>query len=125
MNTKSQFTSNYNKGFSMTFENGLRISVQFGCGNYCANQDLHKSMLDHMQHTRTESPNAEIAIWDTIAFEDEDGTLSINREFNFGNDTVQGWVSTNDVAEWIYTVSQAKDMEDLYSKATQFKMIPA
>ena len=27
--------STLNKGFQLTFENGLTISVQFGSGNYC------------------------------------------------------------------------------------------
>ena len=28
-----------NKGFSLTFENNLTISVQFGYGNYCENRN--------------------------------------------------------------------------------------
>ena len=32
----SQFGTNRNKGFNMTFENGFTISVQWGTENYCA-----------------------------------------------------------------------------------------
>ena len=35
----SKFTSCLNKGFQMTFDNGFRISVQWGHGNYCAVKD--------------------------------------------------------------------------------------
>ena len=30
----SKFVSTFNKGFNMTFENGISISVQWGVGNY-------------------------------------------------------------------------------------------
>ncbi len=115
MNNKSKFTADYNKGFSMTFDNGLRISVQFGYGNYCDNNHYPgmRNPTDHLKLNQTSSSNAEICIWDTNS----------NETFNFGSDTVQGYIETNEVAEWIFFASQAKDMNDLYNKATQFKMI--
>lgn len=106
-----QLTSNYNKGFSMTFENGLTISVQYGCGNYCANRFRPgvTSITDHMKHTRTESTDAEIAIWDANNF-----------DFDFGSDSVLGWVSPNDVANWIYLTAKAEDIHDLLTLAVEF-----
>lgn len=71
------------------------------------------SPLDHLKQSSTKSPNAEIMIWDTRT----------DMDFNFGNDTVQGYIDTNEVAQWIYVVSQAKDLDDLYDKATQFKLV--
>lgn len=86
-----------NKGFSLTFENGLTISVQFGTMNYCErknNFSFYKSeMLD--KQDIIESKNAEIAIWDKN-----------NNWFNFGSDTVKGWCSSNEVAEWIEKISK-------------------
>ena len=35
----SKFGTMKNKGFHITFNNGLTISVQFGAGNYCSNKE--------------------------------------------------------------------------------------
>ena len=32
------FIASYNKGFSMKFENGFEISVQWGTMNYCSRE---------------------------------------------------------------------------------------
>ena len=42
------FKSNHNHGFSMTFENGITISVQFGEGNYCDRRDMMKPYKSDM-----------------------------------------------------------------------------
>ncbi len=81
----SKFTtvqSEYNNGFTMTFENGCTISVQFGKVNY-------SSIVDGV------SISAEIAIWD------KNGNL-----YNFGNDKVKGYCDANEVADWIHRVSK-------------------
>lgn len=94
------FKSTLNKGFQMTFENGLTISVQFGGGNYCKNRNndfMAESKIDVV-----ESPNAEIAIWDEH-----------KRWFNFGGDEVKGYVSPDEVAKWIYKVSRAKSIKTI------------
>jgi len=87
-----------NKGFSLTFENGLTISVQFGTMNYCErknNFSPYKSEMSNGQDV-IESENAEIAIWDKD-----------NNWFDFGSDTVKGYCSTNEIAEWIEKISKA------------------
>jgi hypothetical protein len=91
----SQFNSTNNKGFQMTFENGWTISVQFGYGNYCQNQHHPNGFYFSKNQDVTSSEDAEIAIWD-------------NEEnwYNFGSDTVKGYCSTNEVAEWIDKVSK-------------------
>ena len=89
------FTSTSNKGFSLTFKNGWTISVQFGYGNYCDNY-RHPDGWDFSKKQEvTQSSDAEIAIWDA------DGEW-----YNFGSDTVKGYCSANEVAEWIEKVKK-------------------
>jgi hypothetical protein len=90
----SKFYSNNNKGFQMTFGNGWSISVQFGYGNYCQNNHHPMGFYFSKNQDVTTSEDAEIAIWD------KDGNW-----YNFGNDTVKGYCSTDDVAGWINKVS--------------------
>jgi len=81
----SKFTtvqSEYNNGFTMTFENGWTISVQFGKANYAR-------IIDGV------SVSAEIAIWD------KDGTW-----YDFGHDQVASYCDTNAVAYWIDKASK-------------------
>ena len=84
-------------GFTMTFNNGWTISVQFGYGNYCENNH-HPDGYDFFKsRNKITSSNAEIAIWD------------INGDwYNFGTDTVKGYCSTDEVAEWIEKVKSFK-----------------
>ena len=99
---KPQFTSNQNKGFTMTFQNGLTISVQFGTMNYCSRKNLTAPIHSEWKMDKVESQTAEIAIWDEV------GTW-----FDFGYDTVEGHCDTNEVARWIGIVSNAENMEHL------------
>lgn len=48
--------SNRGSGFSITFDNGVRVSVQFGAGSYSSNRNMRRNrgIID--------SDNAEIAI---------------------------------------------------------------
>lgn len=98
---KSEFKSVCNKGFSMTFENGLTISVQFGGNNYCANYLTETAGKEHLQ-PHTYCPDAQIAIWDKKG-----------NWFNFGCDTIKGYCSTEEVANWIYKVSKAKNLKSI------------
>lgn len=92
--------STLNKGFSLTFENGLTISVQFGSVNYCANKDNSiGNMRRHLVNDITECINAEIAIWDTQ-----------DRGFDFGSGTVKGYITANEVADWIIRTKNAKNI---------------
>jgi hypothetical protein len=88
-----------NRGFSLTFENGLTISVQFGGGNYCSNRNTSLDYQAEMKQQITECQNAEIAIWDK-----EDIW------FDFGDDQVKGYVNADDVAMWIIRAKCAKDI---------------
>ena len=77
---KSKFEINktvYHNGFSMTFENGYTISIQFSEKNYSDGKTT-----------------AEVAAWS------EDGTW-----FKLGsNDDVVGWRTTDEVADLIQLV---------------------
>ena len=88
------FKSTNNKGFSMTFQNGWTISVQFGYGNYCSNSHHPEGYFFSKNLEVVECPDAEIAIWD------ENGEW-----YNFGSDTVKGYCTVDEVAEWITKTS--------------------
>jgi hypothetical protein len=69
-------------GFTMIFENGNTISVQFGQGNYCSNKGESKDTSD----------TAEIAMW--------------NKEGDWyqiqPHDEVKGYCNADEVAKWIH-----------------------
>ena len=82
--------STNNKGFSLSFQNGWTISVQFGYGNYCENNNHPEGFFFSKEKDVVESNDAEIAIWD-----------SEGKWYNFGYDTVKGYCSADEVGEWI------------------------
>ena len=87
-------------GFSMTFANGLTLSVAHGKGAYCDNKDGSLT-TDREIKTRT----AEIIIWDNEG-----------KEFNFGRyvyDAVKGWLSADKIAIWISRVRAAESLDQL------------
>jgi hypothetical protein len=96
------FTSTFNRGFQMTFDNGLTISVQWGRFNYCERKK-EMYLTDELMGTTINSMDAEIAIWD----KGKDTWL------DFGSDQVKGWCTANEVADWIYKVSLASSLESL------------
>jgi len=93
------------KGFHMSFENGLTISVQFGWGNYCSNRNSLKNDFKRGGEC-AESETAEIAIWD------ESGEMY---EFDGPGDKVCGHLSVDEVAQWIDRTRLAKNLFDLKS----------
>lgn len=83
------------KGFHMTFDNGLTISVQFGFGNYCENRnkfDLINSKVD------IQCEDCEIAVWD------KHGDFITNLFIDCHGDDVRGYLSTDQVADIIHKV---------------------
>lgn len=77
-------------GFAMTFDNGWTVSVMFGVSNYCSNRRL---TFGHHVDCQPHSNTAEIAAWDA------DGNWH-----DFGDDTVDGWVNADDVADFIQMI---------------------
>ncbi len=74
------------QGFSMTFENGYEISVQFGVVNYCSNKHLARSN----QNVENKCANCETAIFKP------------NGKFlKYKGDDVQSYQTSDDVAKTI------------------------
>ena len=114
----SKFTSGYNKGFRMTFENGFAISVQWGVGNYCEKKDSGQ-WDEPTKHDFWNSNSAEIAVFNKegefinisgYELEKEDGTVEKV------NDVVSGWLSTNTVAKVIAILSSAQTEDEVIKK---------
>jgi len=103
-----QFATDYNKGFRMTFHNGMTISVQFGTGNYCSRRNFHSYPMSEMKEYTVSSPNAEISMWDA------NGDW-----FNFGNHDAKGFVTPDEVALWIHIVSSAESLNHLQELAEE------
>ena len=91
----SHFSITGGTGFQMEFENGYRISVQFGRGNYGSNRDRRDTPDPDMGW---ESDNAEVAV---IAPNGDWATREAFKEvFDMDlSDDVCGWVSPDKVAK--------------------------
>ena len=102
----SKFVATNNKGFQMVFENGFRISVQWGVGNYCQRKD-DGDFDESMKTEFWESNSAEIAVFNK------------DREFititNYP-DVVAGWLNTDKVAKVITIVQSATTKEEIETK---------
>ena len=107
----SRFLATRNKGFRMGFDNGFEISVQWGPGNYCERKDED---FDKPQEERFwESKSAEIAIFDTNNRIQENSSAGM---ISLGSDTVEGWVSADQVAKVIAIVQSSKTTEEIQQK---------
>lgn len=95
MNTGSNmgFKITQGRGFHMTFDNGWTASVQWGSGNYCENFDLDARSADANAGANG-SKTAEIAAWDKD-----------RNWYNFGDDTVKGYVTPNEVLTFLNMVA--------------------
>jgi hypothetical protein len=108
MEHKPKFAVMHNRGFHITFENGVTVSIQIGGGNYCDNynfpigEEIHKAYLS--------SGTAEVAVWDA----DEKW---ITEEFFHEDDSVKGYVTPDEVLKLLnwaatYTVDSKKEGKD-------------
>lgn len=98
------------RGFHITFDNGLTVSVQFGTGNYCAsraNSDWSMRTSEERDFPNLdvmEADTAEVAVWD------EEGTWAtydLWRHF-YGEDLcddVVGWVRPDKLADLMHLVA--------------------
>ena len=94
------FVSTMRKGFHMTFENGLTVSVQWGAGNYCDNH--FPNDMDFTFSKDAESNTAEIAVFG------EDGEF-INPQTFFlyeisTDGEVAGWLDPSQVVDLLTNV---------------------
>jgi len=94
------FSASGNKGFSITFENGNTVSVQWGPGNYCnPTHELGRGAAYNApaEADRWESATAEVAAWN-----------SQGEWHNCGGDQVKGWLKPDEVAAFIEFVANNK-----------------
>lgn len=83
-------------GLTMTFENGWTVSIMFGVLNDCDNRQLTFDH-DHDPIAPAECKNAEIAAWDANG-----------NWHDFGDDKIKGWVSADEVADFIQMIKDKK-----------------
>ena len=107
----SRFLATRNKGFRMTFKNGFAISVQWGPENYCERQD--EDFDQPMKERFWESKSAEIAVFNTNNKMQENSSVGM---ISLGRDTVEGWVSADQVAKVIAIVQSSKTTEEIQQK---------
>ena len=96
-----KFRSTERKGFQITFENGLTVSVQWGGGNYCENHG--KSMYMDFSYTKDmESRNAEVAVWSNERWLNANNFLS-EEDADWCDDVV-GWLTPEQVVDLLMRV---------------------
>ena len=91
------------KGFAITLHNGYQLSVQFGMGNYCHNQNryeedvyVNRSISFSTADTLCGKAGCESA---EIAIIGPDGNFCGQQLGLFEHDDVEGWVSPSRVVE--------------------------
>ena len=105
------FETTMNKGFMMQFENGFKISVQWGVGNYCTRKGSG-NWDEAMKQDHWESATAEIAVFG------KDGDMIPLTE----HDTVAGWLTTDEVAKVIRICSSAASDEEVSKKVKSLNL---
>ena len=105
------FETTMNKGFMMQFENGFKISVQWGVGNYCTRK-MDGDFKESMNQDHWESATAEIAVFG------KDGNMIPLTK----HDTVAGWLTTDEVAKVIAICSSAASDEEVSKKVKSLNL---
>lgn len=101
-----KFISTERKGFKMTFDNGLTISVQWGTTNYCDNKTFLVEELASTDYSCTkdaESNTAEVAIMLGDKFVKPRLILS---DYHNTDSLVLGYQTPDDVLDIMNTVRQ-------------------
>ena len=99
------FAITQNKGFRMTFYNGITASVQFGPGNYCDARSFSVGSFDAPMKSPSQcwdSETAEVAAWD------KDGEWITKEIFPGEGDDVKGWMTTDEVLVFLCKCSLLK-----------------
>lgn len=92
-----KFNSTSNKGFNMTFANGITASVQCGAGNYC---DNHFSK-DFSFSKEASSNTAEVAAWN-------ENDEWVTNKFCDTCDDVAGYLSPDEVLQFLNSCANYK-----------------
>lgn len=101
-----KFVSTMRKGFQITFENGLRASVQWGAGNYCDNH--FPKDRDFSFSKDAESNTAEVAVLGTDG-EFVDIMPFLPKDCS-SDGTVSGWLTPEDVVDFLMNVKNYKEV---------------
>ena len=93
-----QFAINRGQGFSITFSNGVTVSVQFGDFSYCNNKDKenrerHAMQEDKYGGSRYSCENAEVAIYNSKGW--------LTKEYKDEGDDVLSHIEPDEVARII------------------------
>lgn len=88
-----KFVSTENKGFRITFENGVIASVQWGAGNYCDNH--LPADMDFSFSKSAQSDTAEVAAMDS------QGNFITTSIVPDAMDDVLGYLSPEEVLEFL------------------------
>ena len=99
---KTGFVSTKSKGFKITFENGLSLSVQWGKGNYCTN--YYGDCYNEFCHG-AESETAEVAVFKGNKFMDLNLFLP---EYIQTDGQVAGYLTPDDVVTLLVKVKEYK-----------------
>ena len=94
------FAINSGKGFHITFDNGVTVSVQFGGGNYCEN--YHVNIGSERSIHYFTCPDAEVAMWK------RDSTW-ITKEFFHSDDDVIGHIKPAHLLVALVWAAEYKD----------------
>ncbi len=90
-----------NKGFQITFENKITVSVQFGIGNYCDKKDEgimgSEKLLDIW-----EAKTAEVAVWDVN-----------NTWLDIQGNQVKGWVNPSELIKLLSIIESSNSFDEL------------
>lgn len=111
-----KFVSTKRKGFYMTFENGLTVSVQWGAGNYCDNH--FPEDMDFSCSKDARSDTAEVAVIQGSKFLNANHFL--NPEDADWTDSVVGWLSPEQVADLLVSVKNctAEEIDEIVKEDT-------
>lgn len=99
------FVSTMRKGFHMTFENGLVASVQWGAGNYCDNHDS----MDFTCRNDMDSDTAEVAV--IYKGKIINANIFASEEYSNSCDDVIGWLTPENVVDFLCRVKNATEKE--------------
>lgn len=92
-----KFNSTSNKGFNMTFANGITASVQWGTGNYCDNY----FSKDFSFSKEASSNTAEVAAWN-------ENDEWVTNKFCDICDDVAGYLSPDEVLQFLNSCANYK-----------------
>ena len=100
-----KFVSTMRKGFHISFENGLTVSVQWGAGNYCDNH--FPNDMDFSYNKDAKSDTAEVAVIETSTGKFLNANDFVPTELSdelMEGDVVIGWLTPEQLVDFLMSV---------------------